>query len=90
MPLLKTGKKYKLLFASVGWADIFLNSPRAPKGAKSVCIHKIRLTQHCRSKVTNRVLGYPIQRALYAGIENKSVPKPPRKELTNINTLQHP
>lgn len=52
MPLLKTGKKYKLMFASVGWADIFLNSPRAPKGAKSVCIHKIRLTQHCRSKIS--------------------------------------
>lgn len=38
---------------------------------------------------TIRVLGYPTRRALYTWIENRSVPKPPRKVLVNINTPQH-
>lgn len=29
-------------------ADIFLDSLRVPKGVESVCIHKMRLTLHCK------------------------------------------
>lgn len=37
-----------------------------------------------------RVLGYPTRRALYTWVENEGVPKSHRKELTNINTAEHP
>lgn len=39
---------------------------------------------------TVRVLGYPTRRALYTWVENEGVPKSLRKEMTNINTAEHP
>lgn len=39
---------------------------------------------------TIRVLGYPTRRSLYTWIENEGIPKPPRKELTHVNTAGHP
>lgn len=38
---------------------------------------------------TIRVLGYPTRRSLYTWIENEGIPKPPRKELTHVNTAGH-
>lgn len=39
---------------------------------------------------TIRVLDYPTRRTLYTWIENEGIPKPPRKELTPVNTAGHP
>jgi hypothetical protein len=39
---------------------------------------------------TVRILGYPTRRALYTWIENEAMPKSPQKELTHVNTAEHP
>ena len=46
---------------------------------------------HQRESVpeTIRVLGYPTRRALYTWIGNEGILKSSRKQLTNINTIEH-
>lgn len=39
---------------------------------------------------TITTLGYPTRRALYIWIKEDNLQKPPRKELSNINTVNHP
>ena len=51
----------------------------------------LQVYHQCRSVTeTIRVLGYPTGRSLYTWIENEGIPKPPRKELTHVNTVGHP
>ncbi len=51
----------------------------------------LKVYHQCGSVTTSiRVLGYPIQRALYAWIANEGSVKPDQKPLKHVNTAEHP
>ncbi len=51
----------------------------------------LNIYHQCESVTrTITTLGYPTRRALYTWIKNENIHKPPRKELCNINTANHP
>lgn len=51
----------------------------------------LKLYHQCKSATeTVRTLGYPTHRTLYTWIHNEDKPKPKRKKLLLINTVEHP